>query len=166
MINYETKNVNKMAKRNFPNAVTIDYNTTEPINRFRKSFAQEGHKPNKETNVDQDGQQIPSQTIPGQAMSIGEMLKRTQAGLPINNNGHVPIYNGERYLPKWKDLDLIDRAKIKKEAEEKVKELESRKKTIEARIEKRKAERAKAMSEKGDISDKKDQPKPDTQKSA
>lgn len=158
MTNYDFKNVNNMATQQKQVTPIVSNTPTTNGSRFRKSFAVGGHKPDKEHNTQ------PSTTIPGQAMSIGEMLKRTQAGLPINNSGHVPIYNGERILPKWKDLDLIDRAAIIKDAQQKVDELESRKKTIEARIKQKVAERAKERSEKGDIPE--PEKKPETKPTA
>lgn len=95
--------------------------------RFRRQFTPGGHKPNTETNSGI------SQTVPGLEMSIQEMLARTQRGLPIYS-GSTPVYNGERLLPKWKDLDLIDRAAVIKEAEQKVKRDREAKEKAERRL--------------------------------
>lgn len=60
-----------------------------------------------------------STTVPDQSMTVKEMLARTQRGLPISS-GAMPIYNGERLLPNWKSLDLIDRQRVVQEAQKNV----------------------------------------------
>lgn len=105
---YDLKIVN-MAKKLNAQAEILDYTNTT-VHSFRAAIPGKAHIPYKESS------DKPSQTLPDRTMTISQMLKRTQQGLPINNGGMEPIWNGERLLPKWKSLDLIDRAKIVAEA--------------------------------------------------
>ena len=53
----------------------------------------------------------PSMTVPGQTMSVAEMVERYRRGLPIEGNAN-PIFNGEDALPNLDDLDLADRQEL------------------------------------------------------
>lgn len=53
----------------------------------------------------------PSMTVPGQTMSVAEMVERYRRGLPIEGNPN-PIFNGEDALPDLDDLDLADRQEL------------------------------------------------------
>lgn len=100
---------------------------TSTIKR-RIQFCGQKHEPDKEANTQ------PSQAIPDTSMSITEMLYRQKRGLPISS-GRQPIYNGEKLLPDWKRLDLIDRQQVIKKANEVVEEKKKLKAAQESKIE-------------------------------
>lgn len=50
----------------------------------------------------------PSMTVPDQAMSMKEILRRFAAGIPIEA-GRVPIYDEENDLPDFRKMDLAER---------------------------------------------------------
>lgn len=50
----------------------------------------------------------PSQTKPGQSMSILEMVQRHRKGLPIDQ-AKGALYQGEELIPDISNMDLIDR---------------------------------------------------------
>lgn len=77
------------------------------------------HQPDKEVN---NG---PSMTIPDMSLSVSEMLSRAARNLPISS-GAQPIYNGEKLLPNWKNMDLIDRQEAIKHAYKLVEERKRR----------------------------------------
>lgn len=54
----------------------------------------------------------PSLTQPNQAMTVLEMIRRHQKGLPIDGNTAIPLFNGEDALPDISDLDLADQQEI------------------------------------------------------
>lgn len=54
---------------------------------------------------------MPSMTVPDQAMSMAEILSRFARGLPIEA-GRVPIYDEENDLPDIRTLDLVERADL------------------------------------------------------
>lgn len=122
-----------MAKQIIP-PTEINYTTAiDPSRpRFRKQYSINRHIPDKETRT------TPSQTVPGMDMSISQMLQRTARGLPINS-GQIPVYNGERLLPNWKKLDLIDRANVVQQAKDNVLELHNKIQGTKKRIAERKA---------------------------
>lgn len=109
---------------------------------LNKPFYKQVHKPQTETFTGI------SMTIPDQSMTVSEMLSRTRRGLPINS-GAVPIYNGERLLPNWKTLDLIDRANAVKQAQANVEEKRKKRQAQQDKFDKYQAElKAKAEAEK------------------
>lgn len=108
--------------------------------RFRQQYTESTHIPDMEENT------LPSQTIPGMSMSISEMLSRTQRGLPISGL-KTPVYNGERLLPNWQKLDLIDRANVVAQAHEDIKNTQKKLENQKARIAIRQAEAAKKLEE-------------------
>lgn len=112
--------------------------------RIKTQFSGTTHVPDKETNTS------PSQTVPGMAVSIGEMLNRTMRGLPISS-GAIPVYNGERLLPNWQKLDLIDRANVIAQAKADVeinrKRVAHQQQKIQEQIIIKKNEREKAQKE-------------------
>lgn len=57
-----------------------------------------------------DNEQIkePSKTVPGQSMTILEMVQRHRKGLPIDESTGA-LYQGEEDLPDISNMDLIDR---------------------------------------------------------
>lgn len=86
--------------------------------RFRSNYA---------SGIDADGIEMPvkryeinegeSMTVPDQAMSIQEMLRRAASGLPLDG-GKVPMYEGDEDTedddlighPDLSKMDLVDRA--------------------------------------------------------
>lgn len=85
---------------------------------------------------------LPSETIPGQAMSIQDMLKRIASGLPITS--HVPIFEGDENMddselqghPDLSKMDLVDR-------EEYIESQQERLDALKEKFAKEKAHRAK-----------------------
>lgn len=117
---------------------------------FNRPWFKQIHKPNKETSS------RPSATVPDSSMTLTEMLQRVKRGLPINS-GAQPVYNGERLLPNWKQMDLIDRANAIKLANDNVKDKKQRRKVelekfdkLQADI-KAKQEADKAAAEKTEV---------------
>lgn len=51
---------------------------------------------------------LPSKTVPGQSMTIQEMVKRHRQGLPIDESKGA-LYQGEELLPDISNMDLVDR---------------------------------------------------------
>lgn len=70
----------------------------------------------------------PSQTLPEQGLSIMDMLHRVQKGLPINSGGMTPVYNGQKLLPDWKSMDLVDRQNVVADVTNKVEALKAKRK--------------------------------------
>lgn len=70
--------------------------------KFNTPYNREDKPHYKEYNED------PSETIPGQTMTVLEMVERYRKGLPVEA-GKIPIYNGEEPLPDLNDMDLADR---------------------------------------------------------
>lgn len=59
---------------------------------------------------------LPSQTVPDQAMSIGEIMQRFTHGLTVQ--GREPLYEPENDLPDPKKLDLVDLQEMRQELTE------------------------------------------------
>lgn len=116
-------------------SVEIEFdNQAQPTaNVFRKQWVK-GFKPKGERF------KLPSQTIPDSSMSIKVMLERTKRGLPVNSGRQQPVWNGEKLLPDWKKLDLIDRARLVEKAKEDVKAKEAVWKKQKARVDAQLAE--------------------------
>lgn len=58
---------------------------------------------------DHEHQTEKSLTVPNQSMTILEMVKRHQKGLPVDGGRQTPIYNGEDLIPDLNNMDLADR---------------------------------------------------------
>lgn len=99
-----------MAKKQSAEIIFTDSATDSP-KKFRKQWQK--HVPDKEVK------KSPSQTMPDLSMSVQEMLQRVSQGRPINS-GRTPVYNGEKLLPNWKALDLIDRQRLIEQANKEV----------------------------------------------
>lgn len=50
----------------------------------------------------------PSMTVPGQTMTVAEMVERHRRGLPIDKSKGA-LYQGDELLPNIDNMDLIDR---------------------------------------------------------
>lgn len=48
-----------------------------------------------------------SETIPGQAMSVPEMVRRSQAGLSISGT-RIPLYTGDDQIPDFERMDISE----------------------------------------------------------
>lgn len=76
----------------------------------------EYEKAGKNDNPGYDGYHIPSDTVPGMAMSIQDLLRRHAAGLPLDGQ-RVPFYEGDENMedselqghPDLSKMDLVDR---------------------------------------------------------
>lgn len=50
---------------------------------------------------------LPSETIPGQALSVPEMIRRSQAGLSVAGV-RAPLYTGEDEVPDFSRMDISE----------------------------------------------------------
>lgn len=94
----------------------MNYKIKTPAN-----FSQDDITPEKNS--------LPSMTIPGQAMSIKEIMRRFQSGLPIEG-ARVPMYyeddNGNPMdIPDMKKLDLSERFDLIDENRDRINKLKS-----------------------------------------
>lgn len=55
--------------------------------------------------------EMPSMTIPNEAMTVREIIAMQARGLTLNNR-RVPVYNGEEDIPDFQHLDLADQEAI------------------------------------------------------
>lgn len=74
----------------------------------------------------------PSLTVPDQAMSLKEILRRFASGIPMDA-GKVPIYDEENDLPDFTKMDLADREALAQEYAEEVREIKERVKERETK---------------------------------
>lgn len=69
---------------------------------------------------------MPSMTVPEQAMSIREILDRFSRGLPLGGQ-RVPVYNGEDDdLPDLRHMDLADRQEYMENAADELRSLKTK----------------------------------------
>ncbi len=71
---------------------------------------------------------LPSETIPDQAMSMKEILIRYSRGLPMEG-ARIPVYNGEEDLPDPRTMELTDRMDYTEYAKNEIKKLRNDKKS-------------------------------------
>ena len=57
---------------------------------------------------DREHNYAPSLTVPGDALSLKELLERNARGLPLTGNGRESIYHGEDYIPDLRKMDLSE----------------------------------------------------------
>ena len=55
--------------------------------------------------------ELPSLTIPNEAMTVREIIAMQARGLTLNNR-RVPVYNGEEDIPDFQNMDLADQEAI------------------------------------------------------
>lgn len=73
---------------------------------------------------DDEVNNLPSLTIPDQAMSVRTILDRYSRGLPVT--GFNPVYEGEdEYFPDLKTLDLSERQDLLDRTRSRIAELQS-----------------------------------------
>lgn len=63
-------------------------------------------------------------TVPGQSMSVPEILKRIEQGLSIGG-AKVPLYLGDQVAPNVAGMDIVDRMAVLDAARERVAELQA-----------------------------------------
>lgn len=86
----------------------------------------------------------PSQTVPDQAMSIAEIMRRYAQGLPLEGE-KVPFYENEEdidtgnNMPDVSRMDLVDRLQLAKDAKEHAQEMERQ---IREQLQREKKEKA------------------------
>lgn len=68
---------------------------------------------------------LPSLTVPDQAMTVQELLARFASGLPLSG-GKVPQYDGEEEMTDLDRLDLAERQSILEAAREEIREINER----------------------------------------
>lgn len=89
----------------------------------------------------------PSETIPDQSMSLREMVRRHQMGLPVPA-GHQPIWDEEDQMPDFRTLDLAEIEEYKNKYLEKIQEIEENQKTVaQRRQEKKELEKIEALKQ-------------------
>lgn len=107
------------------------------MSKFRTQY--EGHVPTMEPGGGK------SLTLPDQAMSIQEIMRRFAAGMPLEGQ-RVPLYEGEDAVPiELAHMDLIDRELALKAAKE---ELEATKKRVSDSMRKAQADRVQKIVDK------------------
>lgn len=89
------------------------------------------------TDVVGEVNNLPSETIPDQSLSIKEILMRFSRGLPIDGQ-KVPWYDEEDDLPDPKTMDLADRQEFAEYARSEAERLGKSKKVSKAPIEPKK----------------------------
>lgn len=67
---------------------------------------------------------LPSQTIPNEAMSIREILVRYARGLPID--GKVPLYDEANDLPDPRKLDLAEIQELREQYQAEIAEIKAK----------------------------------------
>lgn len=91
-------------------------------------------QPGSKDNPGYNGYEEPSMTIPGQAMSIQEMLARHVAGLPLDG-AKVPLYEADETQPDddllmghpdLSKMDLVDREEYLEQQRERLDVLQKR----------------------------------------
>lgn len=83
----------------------VDQDTGEVVQlgRYRSQADAYLYDPIVEKNM------LPGMTVPGQSMTVQEMVRRHKAGLPIDQKKGV-LFSGEELIPDLNDMDLVDRA--------------------------------------------------------
>ena len=130
--------------------IVEDKLSSEPIPLIRTHYNSRFYPKHGEINLE------PSMTIPDEAMTIAEIVRRYASGLPLTG-GKVPMYEEEGDMPDLSKLDLAERQIIIEEAQEEIKAISDRvnkrkQEAAEYRMEKLIKERlAKKEQEKGEI---------------
>lgn len=89
------------------NQISVDAETGEflptssPI--IKRQFNRSNHLKDYERNS------MPSKTIPGQSMSIADMVARHRKGLPIDESKGALYHEGDSVIQDLDNMDLIDR---------------------------------------------------------
>lgn len=65
------------------------------------------------------GSKLPSQTVPGQAFSIQQILSRSLAGKPVPTLKNLH-YSGDDYYPPIEKLDLVEREALWKDVTDRI----------------------------------------------
>lgn len=82
----------------------VDQETGEIITNRIKTWSNASQFPK-----DYEKNSMPSKTVPGQTMTVAEMVARYRKGLPIDQTKGA-LYQGEELLPNIDHMDLIERA--------------------------------------------------------
>lgn len=82
---------------------TIVTSQGEQLPRAKNQFTAYLYDQHLEKNL------LPSATVPGQSMTVLEMVQRHRAGLPIDSTKGA-LYAGEEFIPDLSSMDLVDRA--------------------------------------------------------
>lgn len=132
--------------------------TVSPIPMIRTHYNSRFYAKNQELNT------MPSLTVPDEAMSVQELVKRFASGLPISG-GRIPMYEDvdELELTDQQRLDLSERDAIIRERQEELIEIdkrirERRLKAEEIRLEKMIRERLEKKAEENPIPNPNPQP--------
>ena len=88
-------------------ALPVDHKTigTQRVTRFKTQFNAIPDPGNPLPG------ELPSMTIPNEAMTVREIIAMQARGLTLNNR-RVPVYNGEEDIPDFQHLDLADQEAI------------------------------------------------------
>lgn len=57
-------------------------------------------------------------TVPDQTMTARQILDRFAAGMPASAHVYTPTYNGDKYVPDFKNMDLADIEEYRRQASE------------------------------------------------
>lgn len=102
---------------------------------FRTHYSFENHDKSCHVNT------LPSETIPGQAMSVPEIIKRSQRGLPVPGS-REPLYTGEIEMPDFQRMDLADLWAFKQDNDAVIREYEKAVKEADEKLKQEKIQKA------------------------
>lgn len=92
---------------------------------------------------------LPSLTIPNEAMSIREIMVRYTRGLPVDQK--VPLYEEEQFLPDVRHMDLADvqtlKEQVAEDIENKKRKLKEEESVINEKKQQAKAEQIRKLRE-------------------
>lgn len=68
---------------------------------------------------------LPSLTVPDQALSLKEIIRRFAMGIPMDG-GRLPVFDEENDLPDFTKMDLADREEAVERYQEELREIKER----------------------------------------
>lgn len=82
----------------------VDVSTGEILPKIKTQLTSRMYPKDYETNL------LSSLTVPGQSMTVADIVARYRKGLPIDQTAKIPLYQGEELMPDIDKMDLVDRA--------------------------------------------------------
>jgi hypothetical protein len=76
------------------------------VYKHRNTLNYQHHEDSGEINL------FPSLTIPDQALSLNEIIRRFASGIPMDI-GKIPVFDEENDLPDFRKMDLAERQEWK-----------------------------------------------------
>lgn len=72
----------------------------------------------------------PSLTVPDMTMSVIDIIKRSQQGLPVIGSGKPGVFNGTIVMPDWNKLDYAERQEYIQAARDRIAFIKNRKQEL------------------------------------